>query len=165
MTTGFTLGNGVEIQKGNYRDRKISFSARTNQSRGVWGNVNLEKGDYFGGNKTSMSGSIGKQFSNHLTLYGSANQNIIFMSSQGEFTANVYGFTAEVALNRKWFGKAIIQYDNFSEQLQLYCRINWIHTPGSDLFIVLNQRYDLSEGKNDLFQNTQVLKLTYLFQI
>ncbi len=165
LTAGFTLGNGVEIQKGNYRDRKISFSARTNQSRGVWGNVNLEKGDYFGGNKTSMSGSIGKQFSNHLTLYGSANQNIIFMSSQGEFTANVYGFTAEVALNRKWFGKAIIQYDNFSEQLQLYCRINWIHTPGSDLFIVLNQRYDLSEGKNDLFQNTQVLKLTYLFQI
>ena len=165
LTAGFTLGNGVEIQKGNYRDRKISFSARTNQSRGVWGNFALSKGDYFGGNKTSMSGSIGKQFSNHLTLYGSANQNIIFMSSQGEFTANVYGFTAEVALNRKWFGKAIIQYDNFSEQLQLYCRINWIHTPGSDLFIVLNQRYDLSEGKNDLFQNTQVLKLTYLFQI
>jgi len=165
LTAGFTLGNGVEIQKGNYRDRKISFSARTNQSRGVWGNFALSKGDYFGGNKTSMSGSIGRQFSNHLTLYGSANQNIIFMSSQGEFTANVYGFTAEVALNRKWFGKAIIQYDNFSEQLQLYCRINWIHTPGSDLFIVLNQRYDLSEGKNDLFQNTQVLKLTYLFQI
>jgi len=165
LTAGFTLGNGVEIQKGNYRDRKISFSARTNQSRGVWGNFALSKGDYFGGNKTSMSGSIGRQFSNHLTLYGSANQNIIFMSSQGEFTANIYGFTAEVALNRKWFGKAIIQYDNFSEQLQLYCRINWIHTPGSDLFIVLNQRYDLSEGKNDLFQNTQVLKLTYLFQI
>jgi len=165
LTAGFTLGNGVEIQKGNYRDRKISFSARTNQSRGVWGNFALSKGDYFGGNKTSMSGSIGRQFSNHLTLYGSANQNIIFMSSQGEFTANIYGFTAEVALNRKWFGKAIIQYDNFSEQLQLYCRINWIHTPGSDLFIVLNQRYDLSGGKNDLFQNTQVLKLTYLFQI
>ena len=165
LSNGFNLGNGLEIQKGNYIDRKISFSARTNQSRGVWGNFAFSKGDYFGGNKTSWAGSIGKQFSNHLTLYGSANQNIIFMSSQGEFTANVYGFTAEVALNRKWFGKAIIQYDNFSEQLQLYCRINWIHTPGSDLFIVLNQRYDLSEGKNDLYQNTQVLKLTYLFQI
>ena len=165
LTAGFTLGNGVEIQKGNYRDRKISFSARTNQSRGVWGNFALSKGDYFGGNKTSMSGSIGRQFSNHLTLYGSANQNIIFMSSQGEFTANVYGFTAEVALNRKWFGKALIQYDNFSEQLQLYCRINWIHTPGSDLFIVLNQRYDMAGSKSSLVQGTQVVKLTYLFQI
>jgi len=165
LTAGFTLGNGVEIQKGNYRDRKISFSARTNQSRGVWGNFALSKGDYFGGNKTSMSGSIGKQFSNHLTLYGSANQNIVSMPSQEEFTANIYGITAEVALNRKWFGKVLIQYDNFSEQLQLYCRINWIHTPGSDLFIVLNQRYDMAGSKSSLVQGTQVVKLTYLFQI
>ena len=165
LSNGFTLGNGLEIQKGNYRDRKISLSARTNQSRGIWGNFSISKGDYFGGNKTSWAGSIGKQISNHLTLYGSANQNIIFMSNQGEFTANVYGFTAEVALNRKWFGKALIQYDNFSEQLQLYCRINWIHTPGSDLFIVLNQRYDMAGSKSSLVQGTQVVKLTYLFQI
>ena len=62
-------------------------------------------------------------------------------------------------------GKAIIQYDNFSEQLQLYCRINWIHTPGSDLFIVLNRRYVMSNNNNELMQNTQVIKLTYLIQI
>jgi hypothetical protein len=165
LSNGFTLGNGLEIFQGEYIDRKISFSARTNQSRGVWGNLAISKGDYFGGNKTSWNSSIGKQFSNHLTLYGSANQNIILMPNQGEFTANVYGFTAEVALNRKWFGKAIIQYDNFSEQLQLYCRINWIHTPGSDLFIVLNKRYNMNNDKKELIQNTQVIKLTYLIQI
>ena len=165
LLNSFTLGNGLEIQKGNYRDRKISLSARTNQSRGYWGNFNFSKGDYFGGNKTSWNTSIGRQFSNHLTLYGSANQNIIFMPNQGEFTANIYGFTAEVALNREWFGKALIQYDNFSNQLQLYCRINWIHTPGSDLFIVINRLYDISGKNNSLVQNTQVVKLTYLFQI
>ena len=87
------------------------------------------------------------------------------MPNQGEFTANIYGLTAEVALNRKWFGKALIQYDNFSNQLQFYCRINWIHTPGSDLFIVINKLYDMSGNNNDQIQNTQVLKLTYLFQI
>ena len=35
LLNSFTLGNGLEIQKGNYRDRKISLSARTNQSRGI----------------------------------------------------------------------------------------------------------------------------------
>tara|TARA_B110000263_G_scaffold241546_1_gene245908 strand:+ start:1054 stop:3180 length:2127 start_codon:yes stop_codon:yes gene_type:complete len=165
LLDGFTLVNGLEILKGDYQDRKISLSARTNQSRGYWGNFSISKGDYFGGNKTSWTSSIGKQFSNHLTLYGSANQNIIFMPNQGEFTANIYGLTAEVALNRKWFGKALIQYDNFSNQLQFYCRINWIHTPGSDLFIVINKLYDMSGNNNDQIQNTQVLKLTYLFQI
>jgi len=165
LLDGFTLVNGLEILKGDYQDRKISLSARTNQSRGYWGNFSISKGDYFGGNKTSWTSSIGKQFSNHLTLYGSANQNIIFMPNQGEFTANIYGLTAEVALNRKWFGKALMQYDNFSNQLQFYCRINWIHTPGSDLFIVINKLYDMSGNNNDQIQNTQVLKLTYLFQI
>ncbi|GIT57220.1 MAG: hypothetical protein Ct9H300mP18_06490 [Candidatus Neomarinimicrobiota bacterium] len=47
-------------------------------------------------------------------------------------------------IESKMVWKAIIQYDNFSEQLQLYCRINWIHTPGSDLFIVLNKRYNIN---------------------
>ena len=93
------------------------------------------------------------------------NHNIIDMPKEGEFTADIYAVTAEMAINRKWFGKALIQYDNFSEQLQIYWRINWIHTPGSDLFIVLNQRYDLSGEVNDLMQQAQVLKLTYLFQI
>ena len=135
--------------------------------------MRFEKGDYFGGDKTTFSGSIGKRFSNHLTVYGSVNQNIISMPSEKEFSANVYGFTAEGAINKKWFGKAIIQYDNFSEQLQLYCRINWIHTPGSDLFIVLNRRYNMSNNigvgeshySNELIQDTRVIKLTYLIQI
>ena len=32
LLNSFTLGNGLEIQKGNYRDRKISLSARTKVS-------------------------------------------------------------------------------------------------------------------------------------
>ena len=90
LEQGFILGNGVEIANGDYKDQKVSLSARSNQSRGIWGDMRFEKGDYFGGDKTTFSGSIGKRFSNHLTLYGSANQNIIAMPNQKEFTANVY---------------------------------------------------------------------------
>ena len=120
LSQGFTLGNGVEIRKGNYIDQSFLLNARSNQSRGFWGDMRFSKGDYFGGHKTTLSGSLGRRFSNHLTLYGSVNQNVISIPSEQDFTANVYGFTAEAALNRKWFGKALIQYDNFSEQLQLY---------------------------------------------
>lgn len=165
LSNGFTLGNGVEIDADNYTDTKVQFVARANQSRELWGDIKVEKGGYFGGNRTQYGGSVGKRFSNHLTLYGSANRNLISMPSQGEFTADIFGMTAEMALNRKWFGRALIQYDNFSEQIQFYCRINWIHTPGSDLFIVLNQRYDMTGSGADLVQGTQVIKLTYLFQI
>ena len=33
------------------------------------------------------------------------------------------------------------------------------------LFIVLNKRYDMTDDKKELMQNTQVIKLTYLIQI
>ena len=157
LSNGFTLGNGVQIDADNYKDTKVQFLLRSNQSRGLWGDVKIEKGGYFGGDRTQYGGSVGKRFSNHLTLYGSANRNLISMPNQGEFTADIFGMTAEMALNRKWFGKTLIQYDNFSEQIQLYCRINWIHTPGSDLFIVLNQRYNMSGSSADLVQGTQVI--------
>jgi hypothetical protein len=45
LLDGFTLVNGLEILKGDYQDRKISLSARTNQSRGYWGNFSISKGD------------------------------------------------------------------------------------------------------------------------
>ena len=67
--------------------------------------------------------------------------------------------------NKKWFNKAIVQYDNFSEEVQLYFRINWIHTPGSDLFIVINNRYKLINNSFNQLQQTQVVKLTYQIQI
>ena len=103
-------------------------------------------GEYFGGNKVSWSGSLGRRFSNHLTVYLSGNQNIISIPNKEKFSANVYALIIEGALNKKWFNKAIVQYDNFSEEVQLYFRINWIHTPGSDLFIVINNRYKLIDN-------------------
>ena len=165
LINDFTLGNGVKILKGNYSDKLFLFNARTNQSRSFWGDFNFTNGKYFGGNKVSWSGSLGRRFSNHLTVYLSGNQNIISIPNKEKFSANVYAIIIEGALNKKWFNKAIVQYDNFSEEVQLYFRINWIHTPGSDLFIVINNRYKLIDNSISQLQQTQVVKLTYQIQI
>ena len=91
LSNGFTLGNGVQIDADNYKDTKVQFLLRSNQSRGLWGDVKIEKGGYFGGDRTQYGGSVGRRFSNHLTLYGSANRNLISMPNQGEFTADIFG--------------------------------------------------------------------------
>jgi hypothetical protein len=75
------------------------------------------------------------------------------------------------ALNRKLFAKALIQYDNFSRDLQANVRVDWIHSPGSDLFVVFNTSSFFPEENDDIFdpRRTTVLndrlavaKLTYL---
>ena len=69
------------------------------------------------------------------------------------------------------FARALLQYDTFSRDLQANVRVNWIHTPGSDLFVVFNTAYHLADGMEVLFDPRRdfvlndrvgVVKLTYL---
>ena len=75
------------------------------------------------------------------------------------------------AVSRKLFATALIQYDNFTRDLQTNIRINWIHTPGSDLFLVFNTAYHFTGSQDILFDphrnatmlsRAGVAKLTYL---
>ena len=40
------------------------------------------------------------------------------------------------AVSRKLFAGALVQWDNLSKELQANIRVDWIHIPGSDLFLV-----------------------------
>jgi hypothetical protein len=77
-----------------------------------------------------------------------------------------------LAQSRKLFAKALIQYDNFSGDLQANIRIDRIHSPGAELFLVFNTNYNFA-GEDDRFdvRNAQlnnrvgVAKLTYVVQV
>jgi hypothetical protein len=70
------------------------------------------------------------------------------------------------AASRSLFANALVQYDDVSETVQANIRIDWIHTPGSDLFIVLDTGYtvddDLDPRVSRWQRRTGVVKLTYL---
>lgn len=64
-----------------------------------------------------------------------------------------------------------MQYDNFTRDLQANIRVNWIHTPGSDLFFVFNTAYHFANSNEVFFDPNRdylltnraaVAKLTYL---
>ena len=71
-------------------------------------------------------------------------------------------------------GNVWVHEDAISRDLQANIRIDWIHTPGSDLFLVFNTSYHLAEGNDDLFDPRRdvimndrvgVAKLTYLIML
>ncbi|HEX9659813.1 MAG TPA: hypothetical protein VGA18_05900, partial [Rhodothermales bacterium] len=89
----------------------------------------------------------------------------------GEFTATRISMSTLGAVSRKLFARALIQYDNFARDLQANIRVDWIHTPGSDLFLVFNTSYHVTDDDEDVFDprkdvilnnHAAVLKLTYL---
>ena len=60
---------------------------------------------------------------------------------------------------------ALIQYNESDDELSGNIRFNFIHTPGSDLFLVLNERRGMPDDLWALDSRSAVAKLTYLARL
>ena len=139
----------------------------TDQSRRLWVSAELSNGGFFNGDRTNVSGGVGFRFSKHFKAEGQVNYNRIALPvDNGNFDATTVGVNLQAATSRKLFARALIQYDNFSKDFQANIRIDWIHTPGSDLFLVFNTSYTFDDHVNfreaALNDRVGVAKLTYL---
>jgi hypothetical protein len=107
--------------------------------------------DYFGGARSSYEGGIGLRTGKHLNLEaGISHDTFDLPIANGAFDATTFQMNVNLARSRKLFAKAHVQYDNFSGDLQANIRIDWIHSPGADLFLVFNANYDFN-GEDDRF--------------
>jgi hypothetical protein len=70
-----------------------------------------------------------------------------------------------VAVTTQLTADALIQYNQATNELSANIRFNFIHTPGSDLFIVLNEQRGTSESLWDLNTRSTVVKVTYLARL
>src|SRR5690606_35764316 len=97
-------------------------------------------------------GGVGFRQSQHLTLESNVSHSIIDLPiTNGEFEATTGSISILGAVNKKLFTRSLIQYDNFSKDLRANIRVDWIHTPGSDLFFVYNTTYHLTGDNEDIF--------------
>ena len=168
----FFIRPDAEIPAGDYTFTRYRLSGETDSSRRTFGGARVTFGDFFHGSRTDFGGSIGFRQSRHLSLEVGLNHSIIDLPvANGAFEATTLSLSALGALSRKLFARALIQYDNFSRDLQANIRVDWIHTPGSDLFFVFNTSYhfagdgeDLFDPRRDVILNDRVgvVKLTYL---
>ena len=163
----FFIRSDVGIPIGRYEFDRVGAHLRTNPSRPLSGSLNLSTGDFYDGDRTQVGGAIQWTTGPHLTLIGTVSRNEISLPlDNGNFSTTVMGMTVKAAVNRKLFANALIQYDDVSETLQANVRVDWIHTPGSDLFVVLDTGYltgdILDPHETRWARRTGVVKLTYL---
>ncbi len=171
----FPIRPDAIIPAGEYTFDRVGLSITTDESQRVFGSASAGIGEFFNGNRTEIGGSIGFRQSKHLHVEANLDHSIIDLPiTNGEFEATTVSTSILGALSRKLFAKALIQYDNFSRDLQANLRVNWIHTPGSDLFFVINTSYHLTgdnemlfDPRRDMIMNSQaaVAKITYLIML
>ncbi|GMQ81904.1 MAG: hypothetical protein BMS9Abin05_1341 [Rhodothermia bacterium] len=171
----FFIRPGAEIPAGDYIANRISSRVTTDQGRpfSLW--ISVGGGQFFHGTRTDFSGNVGVKPSKHLSFNSTLSYSKVALPiDNGTFSATTASLDILASVSRKLFAKALIQYDNFSRNLRANVRIDWIHTPGSDLFLVFNTSYHLTESQEDLFDPNRdlimnnavgVAKLTYLIML
>ncbi len=158
---------GRTLPAGDYTFRFLSGGARTSDSRTLSGNVSWSVGDFWSGTRTSLGGGVTWKSGPRLTLgLGLDHNDVSFPVPGGDFTTNVLSLDVLAAASRKLFANALVQWDDVSNTLQANVRVDWIHTPGSDLFVVVDTGYltgALDDPRDVRWQRrTGVVKLTWL---
>jgi hypothetical protein len=62
------------------------------------------------------------------------------------FTADVFGAQIKYAYSTKLYFGAYVQYNAATDQVVTNLRMNFVHAPLSDLFIVYNERREMTGG-------------------
>ena len=159
--------SGRRLRAGDYVFRSLSASMRTNDSRTFSGALSGSIGDFWSGTRTEIGGGATWITGPHLTMGGRYAWNGVSLPVEdGDFSTHLVSLNIQGAVSRKLFANALVQWDNHSRELQANVRIDWIHTPGSDLFVVIDTGYltgDLLDPREPRWQRrTGVVKLTYL---
>jgi hypothetical protein len=161
---------GRTLAPGDYEFSAVDVSGRTNQSNTLSGSLNASFGNFWNGTRTTYGGSLTWKTGPNLTLTGSASRNDVDLPvDDGEFSTTLTSLGVLAAVSRDLFANALVQWDDVSKTLRANVRINWIHTPGSDLFLVFDTGYltedPLDPRESRWLQRTGVVKLTYLWAL
>ena len=158
---------GRELSPGDYAFSGAQIRFDTDTSRRFSARGGYSRGGFWGG--TGTEAAIGGMWKTgpYLTLSGDYTRNDISLPvDNGDFTTNLFSMSVLAAVSRSLFANALIQYDDVSNEIQANVRVNWIHTPGSDLFVVFDTGYltgDLLDPRTERWQRrTGVVKLTYM---
>jgi hypothetical protein len=83
--------------------------------------------------------------------------------SSGNFQTHLLGVRFLYTFTPRMYLKAFVQWNSESKAVINNVLFNFIHTPGSDLYIVYNEELDVGGASFKSKNRSVILKFTYLF--
>jgi hypothetical protein len=153
----FTVSDEV-VGVGEYSFREDAITYQSSAGRPLSARTTLTVGDYYGGEKTSVNMGALWRASPQLLFDLSLNRNDITLNGRS-FTADVYGARIRGALSTTFFTNAFFQYNAAAHQSVVNIRVDYIHSPLSDLFVAYTERRN-TQGAGDVLERVFSVKLT-----
>ena len=161
IKTAFKL-YGSEVPNGNYKYTNLSAYYRGDNTRLITLNGNFNIGKYFHGERNSYGISAEIKRGYRFSIDFGLNKNYIKFPD-AEVNADVYNLKIKYNHSVNLLSKINFQYNKAEEKLVTNFRMNLIHAPLSDLFLVYSNISDLSGDEKDT--GMIALKFTKLFSL
>jgi hypothetical protein len=154
---------GASLAAGEYRWRAPSMNLMTAGNKALSGRVSFSKGDFYDGERTSVSFQGLYRPNEHFSLRLSAQHNDLKLGGT-DFTADLFSGQLRYAKDTRTFLMGFVQYNEATEEMVTNVRFNLIHAPLSDLFLVFTERRSLADGvTTPVLERGITLKFTKLF--
>jgi hypothetical protein len=150
---------GTAIPPGDYEFRQTSLRYTSSGARRIGGSLGVSAGEFYDGDRTSVNARIEIRPSAHLGIEAFAERNDLRLAGTS-VAADVFGGRVRYAASTRFFTSAFVQYIESTDELVTNVRLNFVHAPLSDVFLVFAERRSLEN--NAAADRTLTLKVTKL---
>jgi hypothetical protein len=159
----FEIFEGVVLPPGAYDFDRYGVTASTSSNRPLAASLGVTLGDFYDGTRTDYETSLNWRPSSRINVELEYIQNDVDLP-QGDFTTHIGRGRLDIAFSPSVSWSNLVQYDNVSESLGLNSRLRWIVQPGNDIFIVLNQGFQLDSQSTQEDTTDITIKVGWTFR-
>jgi len=162
LTEDFEIHEGIVIPRGEYWFTRYELQLATFDGRPASAFFFYQWGDFYDGRRTEwlLAGTL--RLNEHVSISPDFIRNQIDLSS-GRFTVDELGGRLDLAVNPDLFGSIFGQWNNDDDTVLLNFRVNWIPTPGTNLYFVVNRSIDTHGSRWETTETTVLTKFVWRF--
>ncbi|MFQ5650225.1 MAG: DUF5916 domain-containing protein [bacterium] len=157
---GFVLGEAFVAPRV-YTYNVLGTSYASDFSRTLAGSAGIGFGSFYDGTFAGLDLAGQWRPNDKVALELTWDWNSVDLPGAHTFTTSVLGGRLNYSFSTDLFVKTYVQWNRFDKRIVSNVLLNFIHSPGSDFYLVYNQEWDTGAGVSS--QNRTLLaKLTYL---
>ena len=161
---GFDLAGRIPIPPGRYDLVDTVATVYTSGNRPLSASVNGSIQQIWDGELTAVTGGVALKGGSHLSLSASYTRSAADMPA-GSFVAHVTGVRVGWAFSTRLAAHVYAQYNSLDRRFVGNFRLRFIHRPGSDLYLVLNEERGEPADPRALLGRGFAVKLSYLLRL
>jgi len=150
----------ISVDPGRYAFKEYFLLVNTNAAAPFSMNLRYGNGEFYDGYRRNYTVGGTFRMNQHANVSFSDQINDIDLKS-GSFVTHLVTGRVNYYFNTKVFVNALVQYNTDTQQWSSNARLDIIHRPLSDIYLVYNERHDSRSGA--LLSRAVIAKMTYLF--